>query len=79
MKIYFDILLKTVVVTGLTVVFLKYFCVPSYQHYTELQTFLAESSKHYEQRMLPSVSVCSQGADTELLYHNIQESTTLTQ
>ena len=74
MKIYFGIVVKTVVVTGLTAVFFIYFCVPSYQNYTELQTFLAESSKHYEQEMLPAVSVCSQEEDTDLLYHDIQDS-----
>ena len=77
MKFYVEILLKTVVMTGLSAVFWLYFCVPSYQTYTDLQTFLAESSTPYQERMMPAVSVWSQEEDTELLYHNIQESATL--
>ena len=75
MKFYFEIFLKTLVMSGLTAVFWLYFCVPSYQNYTDLHTFLAESSKHYQERMLPAVSVWSLEEDTDLLYHNIQDST----
>ena len=77
MKFYVEILLKTVVMTGLSAVFWLYFCVPSYQTYKDLHTFLAESSTPYQERMMPAVSVWSQEEDTELLYHNIQESATL--
>ena len=74
MKFYFEILVKTLVLTGLTAVFLFYFCIPSYQNYTDRLTFLAESSQQYQERMLPAVSVWSQEEDTALLYHNIQDS-----
>ena len=77
MKFYFEIFVKTLVMTGLTAVFLLYFCVPSYQNYTDLHTFLAESGNQYQERMLPAVTVWSQEEDTDLLYHNIQDCDTL--
>ena len=77
MKFYVEIFMKTVVMSGLTTVFLIYFCLPSYRNFTNLQTFMAESTTPYEDRMLPGISVWSQAEDTDLLYSNIQDSNTL--
>ena len=77
MKFYCEILVKTVVMSCLPAVFLMYFCLPSYLNYTARQTFMAETTEDYEERMLPAVTVWSQEEDTDLLYHNIQDTTLL--
>ena len=71
---YLGTIARALVTAGLFSIFIKFFCSPSYSHYQERQTFLAESSRQYEDGMLPAISIWSQPHDVALLYQNIQDS-----
>ena len=70
---YLGTIARALVTAGLFSIFIKFFCSPSYSHYQERQTFLAESSRQYEDGMLPAISIWSQPHDVALLYQNIQD------
>ena len=70
---YLGTVSRGLVMAGLSVVFLVYFCEPSYRHYTDRQTFLAESSSAFSESMLPAVSVWRQPDSVELLYQRIAD------